>query len=213
LLALLAAGAACGEAAFEARVIAVKDGDSLLVRRSGASPSEDIRIFGIDAPERNQPWSRRAREALSERAFGKVVRIEPVDRDRHGRTVARVYADGVSVGEAQVREGHAWVYRKYDPSKPVLALEAEARAARRGLWSLPEPPVPPWEWRRGAREPGAPRPALAPEAAGFACGGKAYCREMRSCAEARFHLAECGLARLDGDGDGVPCETLCGGSR
>jgi hypothetical protein len=33
--------------------------------------------------------------------------------------------------------------------------------------------------------------------------------EMVSCAEARFYLKECGLARLDGDGDGVPCESLC----
>jgi endonuclease YncB( thermonuclease family) len=203
-------GAACGEAAFEARVVRIADGDSFSVQRGSAAPKEDIRIFGIDAPERGQPWSRRSREALSERVFGKVVRIEPVDRDRHGRTVARVHADGVSLGEAQLRDGHAWVYRKYDHSKAALALEAEARAARRGLWSLPEPPVPPWEWRRGAGAPGAPLPALAPEAAGFACG-KVYCREMRSCAEARFHLAECGLARLDGDGDGVPCEALCGG--
>lgn len=194
-------------------MVRVVDGDSLFVQRSSAAPREEIRIFGIDAPERSQPWSRRSREALSQRVFGKVVRIEPVDRDRHGRMVARVYVDGVSLGAAQVREGHAWVYRRYDDSKAGLALEAEARAARRGLWSLPEPPVPPWEWRHGARAPGAPLPAVAPQAAGFACGGKRSCREMRSCAEARFHLAECGLARLDGDGDGVPCEALCAGSR
>jgi hypothetical protein len=32
---------------------------------------------------------------------------------------------------------------------------------------------------------------------------------MSSCAEARFPLQSCGLTRLDGDGDGVPCETIC----
>jgi hypothetical protein len=32
---------------------------------------------------------------------------------------------------------------------------------------------------------------------------------MTSCAEARFHLEQCGLADLDGDGDGVPCASLC----
>ncbi|MCE3028586.1 excalibur calcium-binding domain-containing protein [Salinicola sp. DM10] len=32
---------------------------------------------------------------------------------------------------------------------------------------------------------------------------------MRSCEEARYHLTQCGNARLDGDGDGTPCEALC----
>jgi Excalibur calcium-binding domain len=42
------------------------------------------------------------------------------------------------------------------------------------------------------------------------CGTKTYCREMGSCIEARFYLEQCGQARLDGDGDGSPCENLCG---
>jgi endonuclease YncB( thermonuclease family) len=197
-----------GEEYFDAGVVAVKDGDSIVVVRGGSE--QDVRIFGIDAPERGQPWSRRAREALSLRVFGKEVRINAVTTDRYGRTVGEVYADDVCVGCELLREGHAWVYRQYTESKVLLGLEAEARAARRGLWSLPESEqVPPWEWRRGVRQPNAAPQALVPETPGFTCGGKTLCREMRSCAEARFHLAECGLARLDGDGDGVPCETLC----
>ena len=134
----------------------IADGDSFAVARSSSAPMEEIRIFGIDAPERSQPWSRRAREALSERVFGKVVRIEPVERDRYDRIVAHVYADGVPVGEQQVREGHAWVFRRYTDSKALLALEAEARASGRGLWSLPEAErIPPWDWRRGVRTPSA----------------------------------------------------------
>ena len=45
-----------------------------------------------------------------------------------------------------------------------------------------------------------------------ACGGKRYCRQMRDCAEARHYFEDCGLSRLDGDHDGIPCETLCGGN-
>ncbi len=41
------------------------------------------------------------------------------------------------------------------------------------------------------------------------CGSKKYCREMSSCEEAKFYLRECGLTRLDGDKDGVPCESIC----
>lgn len=41
------------------------------------------------------------------------------------------------------------------------------------------------------------------------CGSKRYCGQMRSCAEARFYFSQCGVRRLDGDNDGVPCENLC----
>lgn len=44
----------------------------------------------------------------------------------------------------------------------------------------------------------------------FSCEDTKYCKEMRSCAEAKFHLNECGESRLDRDGDGVPCENVCG---
>lgn len=43
----------------------------------------------------------------------------------------------------------------------------------------------------------------------FSCEDTKYCKEMRSCAEAKFHLNECGEGRLDRDGDGVPCENVC----
>ncbi len=51
------------------------------------------------------------------------------------------------------------------------------------------------------------------EPAAAACGGKRYCRQMRTCAEARYHFEVCGLRRLDGDHDGIPCERLCGRTR
>jgi deoxyribonuclease I len=36
-----------------------------------------------------------------------------------------------------------------------------------------------------------------------------YCKQMKSCDEAKFYLNSCGLKALDRDGDGVPCEALC----
>jgi hypothetical protein len=59
---------------------------------------------------------------------------------------------------------------------------------------------------RPARQPESPAP---PVRAGRQCGQKIYCTQMTSCAEAIFFFTECGLGRLDGDGDGVPCEALC----
>ncbi len=40
----------------------------------------------------------------------------------------------------------------------------------------------------------------------FRCEGKVYCRQMRSCAEAKFYLKNCPNVKIDGDGDGIPCE-------
>jgi hypothetical protein len=59
---------------------------------------------------------------------------------------------------------------------------------------------------------GVPRRDAPPQGA-FACGTKRYCTQMTSCAEAMFHFQACGLRRLDGDRDGVPCERLCGQGR
>lgn len=41
------------------------------------------------------------------------------------------------------------------------------------------------------------------------CGTKKYCKDMSTCAEARYFLNQCGVSRLDRDGDGTPCESLC----
>lgn len=43
----------------------------------------------------------------------------------------------------------------------------------------------------------------------FTCAGKKTCKQMVSCAEATFYLAQCGVKSLDGDRDGVPCNSLC----
>ena len=47
-------------------------------------------------------------------------------------------------------------------------------------------------------------------AAEYSCDdGKRYCKEMDSCAEAKFYLNQCGVSRLDRDNDGIPCESIC----
>jgi endonuclease YncB( thermonuclease family) len=205
-VALLGSAAARAEF-FEGRVVRVFDGDTLELR-VGAE-TRRIRLAGIDAPERGQPWAERARQALSRRVSGRDVRVNAVDVDRHGRLVGEVYADGVCVGCELVREGHVWVYRRYTDDPVLISLEAEARAARRGLWGLPEAQiVPPWEWRHGesGHSPEAPGSGAARPAE---CEHRVSCAELASCAEARRRLEACGPEGLDGDRDGIPCESLC----
>ncbi len=54
--------------------------------------------------------------------------------------------DGRALNRELVKAGFAWWYRRYAPEDERLKqLEAEARAAKRGLW-VDANPVPPWEW-------------------------------------------------------------------
>ena len=196
----------------EGRVVAVQDGDSLLVEVDGERLR--VRLAGIDAPERGQPWSRRSKEALKARVDDREVRINAVTIDVYGRTIGEVYADDVCVGCELVRGGHAWAYRRFDPDPVILELEDEARRAGRGLWGLSEAQrTPPWEWRRthSSVHDKDPKPNREKRAPG--CGEKRRCREMTDCAEARFYATKCGVDTLDGDGDGVPCEALCAEER
>jgi endonuclease YncB( thermonuclease family) len=202
-------------ATYAARAVHIRDGDSLIV--SDGDRQRDLRIAEVDTPERGQPWGKRATQALARLVEGKPLRVAFVETDRYGREVSKLWAGDVCVACELVRGGHAWAYRKYLRNPEFLELERKAREARLGLWGQPSHTfVPPWEWRRGVRAvspEAAALVALAAEAQGAtnapACGAKRYCREMSSCAEARFYLQQCGVARLDRDGDGVACEDLC----
>ena len=227
LLAAHASAQTCvAPSCFHADVVAVADGDTVTVlRQTAAGPKQvKVRLTEIDAPERGQPWGTRARQALADKVFGRTVRVAASGEDRYGRLLARLFvlfvADGDTLAERDVnrdmvREGHAWVYRRY-ATQNWLPDEATARDTGLGLWSLGvAASVPPWEWRRGERQerPKVVAIANAPKPTGtsFSCR-KRYCREMTSCAEARFHLETCGVRSIDGDNDGIPCEypSVCG---
>ena len=150
-LMLLAAQAAASAAEIAGRVVGIADGDTLTVL-DGANRQITVRLAAIDTPERGQPYGDRARQALSDLAFGKAVRVVVQDTDRYGRTVGRVHDSAVDVNAEMVRRGAAWVFRRYSRDPSLLRLEGEARAARRGLWALSEAErAPPWEWRAANR--------------------------------------------------------------
>ena len=52
-------------------------------------------------------------------------------------------------------------------------------------------------------------PALARASDAYQCTGKQHCSQMASCGEARFYLQHCPDTKMDGDGDGLPCEDMC----
>ena len=132
------------------QAIGVADGDTLDVRLE--SGMLRVRLHGVDAPERDQPWGKAAKQALSDLVYRKNVEIEPVTQDQYERMVARVWLGERSVDAELVAGGNAWVYRRYASEASYCSDEYEAREARRGLWSLPtEQWIAPWEWRHRER--------------------------------------------------------------
>jgi endonuclease YncB( thermonuclease family) len=124
----------------------VSDGDTIKVR-CGEGDQLTIRLSGIDAPEKAQPYGQRSKEALSALCYQVQATITPKTKDRYGRTVADVECRGKDAGAEQVRTGMAWVYVKYAKGYEALyPLQDAAKAAKLGLWADPAP-EPPWEWR------------------------------------------------------------------
>ena len=98
----------------------------------------------IDCPESNQPFGNRAKQATSDLCFNKKVRIEKSGIDQYGRILAFVYVGNVCVNKELLKLWMAWHYNN-DPE--LASLEDNAKAAKIGLWSQPNP-VAPWDFRR-----------------------------------------------------------------
>ncbi|MBU1235402.1 MAG: thermonuclease family protein [Gammaproteobacteria bacterium] len=132
-------------------VVGVTDGDTITILDADREQHK-VRLAGIDAPEKKQPFGQRSKEHLSDLVFGKDVTLVCGKIDRYSRDICVVYIGGKDANLAQVEAGLAWWYRKYakeqTPQQRVdyEAAETRAKAARRGLWADAEP-VPPWEWR------------------------------------------------------------------
>lgn len=125
----------------------VIDGDSFLVD-SGKKDIE-VRLYGIDSPEYNQPFSKKAKDFLRKRVCGKSVLIRPQYHDAYKRLVAIVIYENQIVNSELVSAGLAWVYPHYcrkNICNSWREIENSARTAKRGLWSAPQP-IQPWQWR------------------------------------------------------------------
>ncbi len=138
--------------ALTGRVVAITDGDTIRLL-DASNTQHKIRLAGIDAPEKGQPFGNVSRQHLASLAHGKP---DCNKVDRYKRLVCTVYVDGQDVGLAQLDAGLAWWYRAYANEQPPQErltyemAEDKAAADRLGLWR-DRNPVPPWEWRRGSQ--------------------------------------------------------------
>lgn len=119
--------------------VGVSDGDSMHMELLNGERVR-VRLFGIDAPEKDQVLSLPARQKLGYLIYNKSVRVEVVDLDKYGRYVGKVYAGARYVNRYLLKEGLAWHYRHYAADDEVLTeAETRARAAGRGIWASESP--------------------------------------------------------------------------
>jgi micrococcal nuclease len=135
----------------------VTDGDTIKVTNNGTTST--IRLVGIDAPETSkrknepgQPYSQNSTKHLAGLVLNKTVDIKSYGQDRYGRTLGVVFVDGMNVNLEMVKVGLAEVYRgrseKGFDNDPYHKAEAEARKAKKNMWSLGDKYISPKEWRR-----------------------------------------------------------------
>ena len=145
-------------------VVSVTDGDTIKVLDQN-SVQHKVRLTGIDAPERGQPFGQASKKYLAALVSGKEVFVESNKNDRYGRVLGKVWvqpADCSSCGKtldanhAQLLAGMAWWYRYYAKQQSpedrgrYESAEDEAKARGWGLWAEASP-VNPYDWRNRQR--------------------------------------------------------------
>ena len=146
------------------RVVSVTDGDTIKVL-DNTNTQHKVRLTGIDAPERGQPFGTKSKDHLAFMVAGKKVFVESDKNDRYGRVLGKVWvqpsdcstcAKTLDVNHAQVLAGMAWWYRYYAKEQSPQdrgryeSAEDEAKKRKWGLWVDPNP-ISPYDWRKGKR--------------------------------------------------------------
>lgn len=200
-------------------VIKVVDGDTLSINVNGKSKT--LRLIGLDTPETVDPRkpvqcfgveaSNKAKEILT----GQSVRIEqdPTqgELDKYGRLLVYVFLkDGTNFNKKMIADGYGYEYTynlPYKYQKEFKQAEDTARIEKRGLWA-----------DGICEEEIILAPIILPTTGTIPtksdCSGNVYnCGDFSTHAEAQATYDYCGGASndihgMDGDGDGVACESL-----
>ena len=135
------------------RVVGISDGDTVKGLDS-AQQLHIVRLMGIDAPEKAQPFGQRSKQSLSELIFQKQVTVAWEKKDKYGRTVGKILsATGDDICLEQINRGMAWHYKQYaseqspDDRSSYSSAEVAANSKKIGLWQ-DQSPIPPWVWRK-----------------------------------------------------------------
>jgi endonuclease YncB( thermonuclease family) len=139
--------------AWQGQVVGVLDGDLFAVSHDNVI--ENIRLYGIAAPKRGQPFWEQSGALARHLANQKIVEVTPLFKGSDGIDNGLVRIDGSKdyLNVELISHGFAWV-KPTECSAHICAewrgLENLARSNAIGLWADPAP-VPPWEWQKEQR--------------------------------------------------------------
>lgn len=154
LIFFLLAGSVCpvfAKTPFIGSVKKIIDGDSLIIK--AGRKTIEVRLYGIDCPEYDQPFSAAAKVLARKKVHGRKVQVQPQYTDSYQRLVAIVTYGRHTLNSEMVQSGLAWVYPRYCRKKICKSwqeMEESARKMKKGIWSSPRP-ISPWEWKRRKR--------------------------------------------------------------
>jgi endonuclease YncB( thermonuclease family) len=122
----------------------VVDGDTLHL-----DDGTKVQIWGIDAPEKGQPYAEKATAYLDKTIKGRKLKLKVRQTDQHGRKIAEVAAGDTDLALFMVRTGMAWHddYNAPDATDLTEAMK-KAKKAKKGLWA-DKAPVKPYLFRKG----------------------------------------------------------------
>lgn len=130
------------------KVIAIKDGDTVVVLDS-LNNQTTLRLAEVDCPEKNQPFGTKAKQFTSDQIYFKTIKYVVTDTDRYGRSIAMIYydTDNKYLSAEIIKAGMGWHYKKYSTSKELATFQENAKQNKIGLW-IDNDPIEPSEFRR-----------------------------------------------------------------
>jgi len=164
-----------------------------------------IRLSNIYAPKKNQDFFHTSKKNLSNLIFKKKVYFIG-KRIKENYYTGTIYLKSININMEMVRKGLARVAKKYCKNPYYYFLEKRAKNNFIGIWKINKTDTSGYFYQSQRDIIIQPKSYQI----SFKCGTKRYCRQMSSCKEAYFYMNKCGLHRLDGDGDKIPCESICG---
>jgi endonuclease YncB( thermonuclease family) len=173
-------------ASFAARVVSVVDGDTVDVLLPGETRAIRIRLEGVDAPERGEPFNAAATRSMRVMLFEKTARLEGRAVDRYGRLVARISIDGRDASMELAKSGLACHYTQYLSDAALARAQEQARREGLGFWASTAAKP---RCTAAVASASAPRPA--PQAVTHAFHGSTSSRLYHAPGCRNYHCRNC----------------------
>jgi micrococcal nuclease len=133
---------------YHGTILRVIDGDTFIFQTEEGSLR--VRLQGIDAPEKDQPFGTESTEFING-FLDKPADLIYYGLDQYDRTLGTLMVDGQNINLLSIKLGFSWHFKKYSKDVDFAAAEIYARENKLGLWKL-DNLIPPWEWRKSHKK-------------------------------------------------------------